>query len=164
MDWDGLDKLYAAYYQELFLYIYSLCQNKALAEDILQDTFLKAYFSLPNQHKNTRAWLYLVARNQFFDFQRHQKYQKDSENSIESPNNEPEETLLKNEKQRELYKAMSQLEPRKREILSMQYFVGMSHKEIGSILNIRPDYVRVLGCRAKKELKAIIEEAEHEVP
>ena len=164
MNWEGLNKLYKDYYQELFLYIYSLCQNRAQAEDILQDCFLKAYFSLPQQHKNVKAWLYLVARNLYFDILKQQKHQKPEENEHEAIAAGPEEKLLNNEKYMELFKAMAKLEPRKREILSMQYFGGMSHKEIAAILNIRPDYVRVLGCRAKKELKALMEEADYELP
>ena len=58
MDRRLLEQLYRAYYRELYLYIFSFCKNPALAEDLLQETFLKAILSLPDSHTNMRAWLY----------------------------------------------------------------------------------------------------------
>ena len=50
MEQDVIQALYEAYGQELYLYLYSLCWQKAAAEDLLQDTFLKAMLSLPRGH------------------------------------------------------------------------------------------------------------------
>ena len=48
---------------------------------------------------------------------------------------------------------MNELEERKREILLMQYFGGLSQKEIAAILKMTPENVRVLAYRAKKQLR-----------
>ena len=56
-------KLYSLYQKELYLYLYSLCGDRYLAEDLLHETFLKALLALPDGHSNMRAWLYMVARN-----------------------------------------------------------------------------------------------------
>jgi len=50
------------------------------------------------------------------------------------------------------------LEVKKREVIQMQYFGGMSQKEIAAVLHITPENVRVLAYRAKKELKKDLEE------
>lgn len=63
MDSKVLEQLYRKYEGELYLYIYSICKDKHAAEDLLQETFLKAILALPDGHTNIRAWLYLVARN-----------------------------------------------------------------------------------------------------
>lgn len=42
-----IKQLYHQYGKELFLYLYSMCQQKELAEDLLQETFLKAILALP---------------------------------------------------------------------------------------------------------------------
>lgn len=68
MEKDILKQLYQKYRKEIYLYLYSLCKNESLAEDLLQETFLKALLSLPDGHTNMRAWLYLVARNLFFNY------------------------------------------------------------------------------------------------
>lgn len=62
-----IKQLYHQYGKELFLYLYSMCQQKELAEDLLQETFLKAILALPEYHTNMRAWLYKVARNLFYN-------------------------------------------------------------------------------------------------
>ena len=73
MEKDILKQLYQKYRKEIYLYLYSLCKNSSLAEDLLQETFLKALLSLPDDHTNMRAWLYLVARNLFFNYYRREK-------------------------------------------------------------------------------------------
>lgn len=62
-----LENLYLQHYRELYVYVYAMCGQKALTEDILQETFLKAFTALKDSHTNMRAWLYLVARNLCFN-------------------------------------------------------------------------------------------------
>lgn len=63
-------KLYSLYQKELYLYLYSFCGDRHLAEDLLHETFLKALLALPDGHTNMRAWLYMVARNLFYNQQK----------------------------------------------------------------------------------------------
>ena len=65
---------------------------------------------------------------------------------------------LEEENRRILYQAIRRLEVKKREVIQMQYFGGMSQKEIAAVLHITPENVRVLAYRAKKELKKDLEE------
>ena len=73
MDGQVLLRLYEAYGRELFLYLYSLCKSRETAEDLMQETFVKALLSLPDGHANVRAWLYMVARNLYYDMCRKRK-------------------------------------------------------------------------------------------
>ena len=157
MDNELLMKLYGAYQKELYLYLYSLCRNRHQAEDLLHETFLKALLALPDGHTNMRAWLYMVARNLFYN----QQKKKSREILMEEQDYFPEkktdedlfEKILEEENRRMLYQAIRRLEIKKREIIQMQYFGGMSQKEIAAVLHITPENVRVLAYRAKKELK-----------
>ena len=63
MDSEMLRQFYGRYASEIYLYLYSLCKSRELAEDLMQDVFLKALLSLSDSHTNIRAWLYKVARN-----------------------------------------------------------------------------------------------------
>ena len=165
MEWQGVNQLYGQYRRELFAYLSTLCGDRNLAEDLLQETFVKAFFSLSPHHTNVRAWLYLVARNLYFDQCRtSRRLCGEASDSQMDHSPGPEERVLWDERDQALHQALNRLEERKREILTMQYFGGLSHKEIGRILKIRPDYVRVLGCRGKKELKQWMEEAGYELP
>ena len=73
MDNKILEMLYRQYQKELYLYLYSLGGDRHLAEDLLHETFLKALLALPDGHTNMRAWLYMVARNLFYNDQKRRK-------------------------------------------------------------------------------------------
>lgn len=166
MEKDILKQLYQKYRKEIYLYLYSLCKNSSLAEDLLQETFLKALLSLPDDHTNMRAWLYLVARNLFFNYYRREKEKVPLGEVQQIQNTASQEVLegiLKEEKNRLLYQAMNELEERKREILLMQYFGGLSQKEIAAILKMTPENVRVLSYRAKRELRTYMEDHNYDL-
>ena len=113
MDSKVLEQLYRKYERELYLYIYSICKDKHAAEDLLQETFLKAILALPDGQQ---------------------------------------------EQYKLLYKNLQRLSARSREILIMQYFGQLSHKEIGTVLAMTPSAVRMAAVRARKELKTHMEE------
>ncbi len=163
MNNDALRQLYERYSREIYLYLLSLCKDGMLAEDLMQEAFLKALLSLDETHANLRAWLYTVARNLFYDVARRRKLEQSLTGSMlsDAPQ-DPDELLemkLRNEKLRE---AIMMLEPRKREVIVLQYFSGMSVKEIASVMRISEENVRVLAYRAKKELKESLED-KHEI-
>lgn len=59
MEKDILKQLYQKYRKEIYLYLYSLCKNSSLAEDLLQETFLKALLSLPDDHTNMLSLIHI---------------------------------------------------------------------------------------------------------
>ncbi len=164
MDHHLLEQLYDAYYHELYIYVYSLCKSHSAAEDILQETFLKAILSLPETHGNMRAWLYRVARNLTFNLMKRDKYR--AESKLEPPitqEDEPLEKLLRNETYQVLYEGIANLSKVKKEVLVMQYFSQLSLKEIAVIIHISPENVRVIASRARKELRTYMEGKEDDL-
>ncbi|MDO5424585.1 MAG: RNA polymerase sigma factor [Eubacteriales bacterium] len=161
MDHQILLELYNRYHRELYLYLYSLCQSHPLAEDLLQETFLKAILSLGDHHPNMRAWLYLVARNLCLNSLKKAGRAVSMEQAEPPPDfssqDDPLNRFIQDERKKALFEAMKHLEPRKREILIMQYWSQMTQKEIAAVLQITPENVRVLAFRAKKELKHSME-------
>lgn len=166
MESELLEQLYRRYHRELYLYLFSLCRSAALAEDLVQETFLKALLALPDGHPNLRAWLYLVARNLYFSHCRREKHRAAEElpDSIPSQEEGPPEQLLAGEQARVLYRALSGLEVRRREVLLLQYFAGLSQREIAGILHLTPEHVRVLAHRARRELKQQLEANGYDIP
>jgi len=153
---EWLKNVYQAYSREIYLYLYSMCKQTELAEDLMQETFLKALLSLGESHTNMRAWLYTVARNLYYNERKRRK----DEVSLEEVNLERDmeasdllSVIIREEETRWLMRAMLTLSEVKREILQMHYFGGLSQREIASILSLTPANVRVLVLRAKKEIK-----------
>ena len=160
---DLIDRVYRMYGREIYLYLYTLGKDHQLAEELRQETFLKAILSLPDSHTNVRAWLYTVARNLFYNTAKREGRRVGalSEEFDEEPadnSHNPENTVLDGLQNRSLYEALLRLDSVKREIISLQYFSGMSGREIAAILGLREENVRVLSYRAKKELKQLMEE------
>ena len=155
-----LTLVYEKYHRELYLYIYSLSRNHHIAEDLTQETFLKALLSLPEEHGNIRAWLYMVARNLFFNYRKKASRNVSLEEEMKRSDEEKDllANMIENERKLQLYQALKKLDMKKREILLLQYFGDLSQKEIAAVLHITPENVRVLAYRAKKELKTYMEQ------
>ena len=77
---------------------------------------------------------------------------------------EPPERLIRGESLRLLRAAIENLEPRLREVVILQYFSGLSQKEIAALLQLTPEHVRVLSFRARKKLKSYLEVNGYDVP
>lgn len=155
-----LTLVYEKYHRELYLYIYSLSRNHHIAEDLTQETFLKALLSLPEEQGNIRAWLYMVARNLFFNYREKASRNVSLEEEMKRSDEEKDllANMIENERKLQLYQALKKLDMKKREILLLQYFGDLSQKEIAAVLHITPENVRVLAYRAKKELKKYMEQ------
>ena len=64
--------IYEQFYKPLYLYALSLTGNQQDAEDLLQDTFVKAYLSYENKG-SIKYWLIVVLKNEFLQQQRKRK-------------------------------------------------------------------------------------------
>ena len=167
MDNRLLKRLYQKYQKEIYLYLYSLCKNRDLAEDLVQETFLKAIFSLSDEHTNMRAWLYLVARNLYYNFSQKQKKEV-LQDEFDAKSYEKEvmdglEHILRDERKRILYNALQHIKEDRREVLVMQYFGELSQKEIAALLQKTPENVRILAYRGKIELREYMEANDYDI-
>ena len=174
MEKELLEELYHRYGQEIYRYLYAICRNRLMAEDIMQDVFCKAILSLPSGHVNARAWLYMVGRNLILNEikkQRRQIYSEEPEKRAEGRMNNsdgmsvgnPEEQAIKEEKGEILRQALLSLDIRKREILILNYFEHFTLKEAAAIMGISYENARILSMRAKRELRRIMEVNGYEV-
>ena len=155
----AVEQLYRLHRKELTVYLFALCQNAELAEDLVQETFLKALLCFPHGHTNVRAWLYAVARNLCINYLKKERRQFPLEEAGELPAGglSLSDRLIREEEIRELLKGLSLLSPEKREILTLYYFSGMPQKDIAGLLNLSPEAVRVQSFRARQELKHFLE-------
>ncbi|MDP4089363.1 MAG: sigma-70 family RNA polymerase sigma factor, partial [Bacillota bacterium] len=74
MDKYTLDNIYKLYMTDVYRYLFYLCKDKYVSEDLLQDTFFRAYLHLEDcPPDNVRPWLFRTAYNAFIDNQRKAK-------------------------------------------------------------------------------------------
>lgn len=132
-----------------------------MAEDVLQDTFFKAYLYLEDcPPDNVRAWLFRVAYNSFIDNQRKNKRSSpvDSEllNNVIDPKSTEKEFLIK-EQVSLVEGVMKNMPEKQKEALKLCVFKGLPYKEAAEIMGVSLSHIKILVFRARQTLKENIE-------
>ena len=150
------ENLFRKYYNEALLYVFSFCHNRALAEDLVQEAYMRAIRSIDEEKDGFKFWLFKVCRNLYFDTLR--KNKKVEAITSDMPSNESlVDDVIQKDEYRALYKAISLLKDDFREIVRLYYFDSMSVKEIASIVDESVDNVKIKLYRARLKLKDILE-------
>lgn len=152
------EQLYRRYYQPLFLYAYSLTHVKEDAEDLTANTFVKALTTF--RDGNIQAWMYTVLRNEFLDLKKRQKREiLCDEETMEIPVvDDVLESYIQNEQRQWLYRQISGLPQREREVMLLTIQTNYCDSEIAEILGLTVAHVRVLRHRAKQRIISTSEE------
>lgn len=158
---NALTIIYEKYSKRLYLYLLSLCHNQQLAEDLMQETFVKAFMSLEEVTDGVSQWLYKVAKNLFIDNLRKNKnlvQEDDFDMKTISDNTDILKEIIVKEKNRRLYLAIQQLSIKERELITLYYFGEMKQDEIAKQMSLTHGAVRTSLFRIKKKLLKIMEE------
>lgn len=147
----------------LYATILRMTKNPQVAQDLVQEVFIKIYQQLHkyDQKGSFSSWLYRVAYNYCMDEFRKKSYQmKQEEMSEESIINSdhPEIVFLKKEKSRQLEKLISILPEDERMIILLRYVNELSYNEISESLHIPLTDVRNKLHRAKKKMRDTVKQ------
>ena len=160
---DILDELYRQYYGAALLYVLSLCRDRALAEEIVHDAFVKAYLSLPDDAPSFPFWLMKVCRNLWYDHARRRKFLSAEPVPERMDETTPETLLLQKEEAAALWRAIHQLDAADRELLTLHYFSARPVTELAALLGLTPAAARQRLHRARGKLRRILEEDGYEI-
>jgi len=80
METQDFDELYAAYEKPLYNYILRMVKEKQVAEDLVQDAFVKIYQNLENFRGDSKlsTWIYKIATNTYPDYFRTAAFKKET--------------------------------------------------------------------------------------
>ena len=152
--------LYKKYLDKLYRYaLFRVNKNTFTAEDIVQQTFFKAWekrHSFKSGKGTVQAWLYRIAHNLIIDFYReNDKTVTESEEVLAFTPDETdlEGSLLAIEEQETLMRAMEVLTDEQRSALTLKYIEDVSYAEISTIMNKNEPAVRKLVSRAINRLR-----------
>jgi RNA polymerase sigma-70 factor (ECF subfamily) len=144
------------YHGDLFRYAYWLTGDKHTAEDILQETFLRAWRAIDqlNETQAAKSWLITILRRENARrFERKQFHLVDIDTvQVVDESNDNEST----QQHRQLHRAITMLATEYREPLMLQIIAGFSGEEIASLLNLNKNTVMTRLFRAKKQLTLIM--------
>lgn len=162
MENEELELLYEKYAKSLFLYALSLTGNRDDAEDLVQNTFLKALLSYENKG-SIRFWLSKVLKNEFLNQQKRKKRLVD-EGKIPLESLRQESMLLENiiqdEERRMLLEAIMQLPLIQKNVLLDSIYLSLSDEEIAAGNQISCENVRQIRSRAKRKLINMLKEVQ----
>ena len=153
----------------VFRVAFRMTGNEYDADDIVQETFLRAYRALRKfeSRANFGTWLHRVAINCALDHLRRVKRREeqlpgqgipleeenDTPNSIPSAGPTPERLLLSRELQKKLEGAMAALSDRERAAFVLRHFDGCSIQEIASALGLQGNTAKNTVFRAVQKLR-----------
>ena len=172
-DQKAYELLLVRHRKAIFHVVTKIVRNKEEAQDLVQETFMKAFNALASYRSEYKfsTWLYKIAANCAIDFVRKKRIEalsldrpietKDGQVEIELPDStwDPEKDLVRKQKLRSIDEAIESLPDKYREVIIYRHKDDMSYEEIASVLETPVGTVKARIFRArellKKKLKSI---------
>jgi RNA polymerase sigma-70 factor (ECF subfamily) len=149
-----LEKLVKALSADMYRYAYFLCRNEHLAEDLVQETFVRAWRFLDGLRDESKAksWLFTTLRREHArQFERYQPNFVDYDlDQLPDDRGAPVEVMA-------VRRAVAALPPKFRDPLSLQVLGGYSGAEIAGMLDLPVATVNTRIFRARQRLRKIFE-------
>jgi RNA polymerase sigma-70 factor (ECF subfamily) len=154
----SFERIYDEYKTPIYNYIYHLVGNREQADDLTQDTFLKAFKALPKMDASLKlsAWLYRIATNTAYDALRRRKliawlpWQDLDHEPADVESADPQETIGTTEL---VHAALRRMPRHYRAALLLYTQEGFSYAEIAKTLSIAESGVKMYLSRARHSFR-----------
>lgn len=141
------ERIYRMYFKDVFLYLRALSADTDTAEEITQETFVKALRSIDtfDGSKDIRAWLFTIARNTYYTYCRRQTRYADEELSENEPDIRPDFTEQFADKERalQIHRFLHGMDEPYKEVFSLRVFGELPFEKIGAIFGKSSGWARV---------------------
>ena len=161
-DDQGMEELVRCYKDGLLLYLNSYINDLSIAEDCVQDTFIKLATKKPRfkGKSSFKTWLYTIGRNMALYYIRKNKinsYELIDEYEKMSAETDLEKDYLIEEQKIALHRILYTLKEEYRRVLYLAYFEDFSNTEISRIMGKSSKQTENLIYNAKKTLRSELE-------
>ncbi len=163
MDKEAFEKLYETYYMRVYSFAMTLAGDRSLAEEIAQETFLRAFSSggAFRRESSEMTWLCAIARNLFHDEMRRQKKTTELPAGMEAPGvTDAGHRVEEKDLSFRIHMALHELGEPYREVFELRVFGELSFRQIGTIFGKTENWARVTYHRARLKLQERIGENE----
>jgi RNA polymerase sigma factor (sigma-70 family) len=172
-DQKAYESLLVKHRSAIFHVVSKIVRNHEESQDLVQETFMKAFNALESYRSEYRfsTWLYKIAANCAIDFVRKKRIEamsldrpietKDGQVELELPDRtwDPEQDLVRKQKLQSIDQAIESLPDKYREVIIFRHRDDKSYEEIAGILKTPVGTVKARIFRArellKKKLKSI---------
>ncbi|WP_159882269.1 RNA polymerase sigma factor [Paenibacillus puerhi] len=160
-------ELFQTYRNDVYYLCYYLLQNAADAEDMCQETFVRALQADRSRVESLKPWLLRIAANLCSSHgkRRSQGTWKEWTSFLLQPkqSHEPaEESVMRQEGERDLERWLGKLPPKLRSVLALRYVSELSHQEIADCLDIPLGTVKSRMSKGMQLLREQLEAGIHE--
>ncbi|MDM5224774.1 RNA polymerase sigma factor [Cytobacillus sp. NJ13] len=161
-----ITELYTSHYKRLYHICFSMTRDAYLAEDIVQETFIKAMKKAETiiDEEKAGAWLSVIARRTALDVIRSERRKAAvpmEQDMLESlgvtTKQNVEQEVESGFAAKEITGAVKQLTDSYRDILLLKIDRGLKEREIAAMLNLNPSTVKTRIFRARKQLKMMVQ-------
>ena len=158
----GTDTLGSEYIDGLYSYALVLTHNHAEAEDLVQETYVRAIPAVGRlrPESNIKAWLFKILRNVWFNQLRKRRSDPELEggsvDNLVNPGKDSFEIYAGQVDVRRVRAAIDQLSLEFREVILLREFEELSYQEIASLLDCPPGTVMSRLARARSKLRVLL--------
>lgn len=157
----AFEQIYNLLADDLYGYLRGQCQDDTTAEDLLANTFLKAWRSARRYRVGSnhfRQWIFAIARNELRDHWRANErtlpiIELDLADEVPEVHPDPAEV------HRLVAVALASLTEDQRQVVVLRYFNEKSHEEIAALLGKREGAVRQMLLRALRRMRKVMADA-----
>lgn len=164
-DAEAFGTLVSRYYDACWRFAYHMLGERADAEDVVQDSFLRAYLAIGryDERDQFRGWLFRILTNQCRNFltargRRAKRFVQD-DFALESAPAPPLGGLVPGVEDAVLMKALGQLDPLQREALLLKYAEGMEYGEMSAMTGAGESALKMRVKRGSERLRALLARA-----
>ncbi|HSJ27738.1 MAG TPA: sigma-70 family RNA polymerase sigma factor [Acidimicrobiia bacterium] len=151
---DDIESFYRQHARAVFAFLLSLSRDRTLAEDLTQDTFVKATRSLRGfRGGDPRAWLFTIARSVFIDHTRRRR-----PIPVDLDDRHPSPSGPDIEERQMIDAVLHGLPDRQRMALLLVDQAGMSYADMAAVVGVSPDAAKGLLHRARRNFRTAYQE------
>ena len=154
-DRDALKIIHQYMNRQIYAVAYSVLRDFSLADDIVQETYVKILEKAFSYRKgtNARAWVLSVARNLAIDLFRHRRFEGTEETFADQAMRFDESAVVSS---MEVKQALDRLDDEERQIITLKIYAGLRHKEIASLLGMTEEAAKKKYQRAAAKLRELL--------
>lgn len=159
----AFENLYIQYYDRVYAFIYRLCTDGELANDLTQETFMQAYTSFHKFRGDCEVftWLASIGKHVYYKYLKKNKLHLDTANLDLVVNTychglSPEEDFQRKEVQEAVRAVVDSIPPKYRDVVLLRIYAELPFSQIAAISGISENSAKVIYFRAKKMLMEVL--------
>jgi RNA polymerase sigma factor (sigma-70 family) len=150
-----MDEIFQQNAKIVYHFLYSICKDELLAEDLTQETFLKAIESIERFNGSCKisTWLCQIAKHLLYQhWTRCKNYSYVELDESLAAESDTERQVMNRMELSDLWSKVQSLPEKMKQVVELRMLSDLSFKEIGQILGMSENWARVTFYRAKLTL------------